>query len=257
MRIASIQLDLRDGRTKEETVRYALSMMSSAKGADLIVLPELWNIGFTAYDRYWSESETISGYTSRAVGDMARELGAYVYSGSFVESRGGNYYNTAVLFDRMGNLIGSYSKIHLFSYKSREPELLSPGTEISVVDTEFGRMGLSICYDLRFPELYRRMVDMGAEFFLVSACWPFPRLEAWEIFNRARAAENECFLVSSNAAGAQSGVLLMGHSMIVDPWGTVIAGSAYREAIVTADVDPNAVKLARASFPVLEDRALK
>jgi predicted amidohydrolase len=256
VKIASIQLNLRDGRTKEETVQYALSMMSAARGADLIVLPELWNIGFTSYDRYHAESEPIGGYTTNAIGAKAAELGAYVYSGSFVERRSGKYYNTALMFDRRGEIIASYSKIHLFTYKSREPELLSAGSEISVADTEFGKMGLSICYDLRFPELYRRMVDMGAEFFLVASCWPFPRLEAWETFNRARAAENACFLVSSNATGKQSDILFMGHSKIVNPWGTVVADSDFGEAIVTADVDHDMVRLVRQSFPALKDRVL-
>jgi predicted amidohydrolase len=232
-------------------------MIDRCKGSDLIVLPEIWNIGFASFDRYHGESEPIDGPTASAVAGKARELGAYICSGSFIEARGGKLFNTAVLFDRDGKRIARYSKIHLFTHKSREPELLTPGSEIVVADTEFGGMALSICYDLRFPELYRKMADMGAEFFIVAASWPFPRLAPWEMFNTARAAENVCCLVSSNATGKQAGTLLMGHSKIVDPYGTVIAGADYHEAIVTADVDPKIVARVREEFPVLKDRVLK
>lgn len=256
MRIASIQLALNDTRTKTETIAYALSMMDKCKGADLIMLPEIWNIGFMAYDKYWSESEPVDGATASAVARKAKELNSYVLSGSFVESRNGKYYNTCVMFDRMGKAIGQYSKIHLFTYQSKESELLNSGTDISVVETEFGKMGLSTCYDLRFPELYRAMVDAGAEFFLVTSCWLYPRHDAWNILNRARALENTCFLISCDAAGYQHGSMFLGHSQIVDPWGTVVAGSSFYEDIVMADIDPGLVKRVRDSFPVLKDRVL-
>ncbi len=257
MRVSSVQLYLNDQRTKEETIRYACSMIDRCKGSDLIVLPELWNIGFISYDRYHEESEPLDGPTMCAVAEKARELGAYIYSGSFVEARDGKLYNTAVLFDRMGERIAHYSKIHLFTYQSREPELMTPGSEVVVADTEFGKMGLSICYDLRFPELYRKMLDRGADFFLVASCWPFPRLSPWETFNMARAAENTCYLISSNAAGKQQGILYMGHSRIVDPWGTVVAGIDYHEGIVSAEIDPAMVASVRAEFPVLKDRVIE
>jgi len=257
MKVAVAQLDLNDKRSKEEVVAYALGMMDKCKGADLIVLPELWNIGFANYDRYYAESEPIDGYTASAIGAKAKELGAYVHGGSFVEARDGKYYNTSVLFDRAGKLIGTYSKVHLFTYQSREPELLTPGTDIGVIDTEFGKVGLSTCYDLRFPEFYRLLADKGVDFIIVPACWPYPRQEAWEVLNQARALENTCFLISCNAAGSQSGVMYMGHSKIVDPWGTVVAGTSFREAIVTAELDPGLVGRVRAAFPVLKDRVLR
>ena len=257
MKIASVQLEMNDDRTKEQTIAYASKMIDKCKGSDLIVLPELWNIGFFAYDKYLSESEPINGETASAVSKKAEELGAYIFSGSFVERRGDKYLNTSVLFGRNGEKIGQYSKLHLFSYKSREPELLTRGEEIAVVETEYGKMGLSTCYDLRFPELYRTMVDLGAKFFLVTSGWPYPRLEAWNALNRARALENTCCLVSSNAAGVQSGIRFLGHSQVVDPWGNVIAGSGYLESIVKAEIDDDLVEKTRKEFPVLEDRVLK
>ncbi len=256
MKVASIQLELNDKRTKEEVVAYALSMLDKCQGYDFIMLPELWNIGFVNYERYHAESESIDGYTVKALSAKAKELNAYVHGGSFVESKDGAYYNTSVLFDRSGTLIASYRKMHLFTFQSREPEFLSPGTSLTVVDTEFGKMGLSTCYDMRFPEFYRKMVDMGMEFILVPACWPYPRQEPWEVLNQARALENTCYLISCNATGAQMGTLYMGHSKIVDPWGTVVAGASFREGIVTACIDPSLVQTVRGIFPVLKDRIL-
>ena len=254
MKVASIQLNVVEGRSKKDTVEHALNMMESCRGADLILLPELWNIGFLDFGRYHSESEPIDGFTASAISEKAKSLGAYVFSGSFVESRGDKFYNTSVLFNRDGKNLGQYSKMHLFTYKSREPELLTRGTEIAVVETEFGKMGLSTCYDLRFPELYRKMMEMGAEFFLVTSGWPYPRLEPWNTFNMARAIENVCFLISSNSSGLQKGERFLGHSQIVDPFGVVVAGSDFRETIIRADIDPQAVKRAREDFPVLNDR---
>ena len=258
MRIASIQFEIKDGRSKQETVSHALSLMDSCKGADLIVLPELWNVGFFNYDMYKDFSEPIDGETASAISKKAKELGSWVFSGSFVEKRGDNYYNTSILFDRNGKNIAEYRKMHLFTYKSREPEVLTPGEELTVANTEFGRIGLATCYDLRFPELFRKMtVDMGAEYFLITSGWPYPRVEAWNALNQARALENTCYLVSCNAVGVNLGIRFAGHSQIVDPWGYVIASSGYEEIIVRAEIDANNVKRIRKEFPVLNDRRLK
>ncbi len=254
MKVASLQLELNDTRNKEEVVAYALSMMDKCQGYDFLLLPELWNVGFVNYDNYHKESEAIDGYTVNALSAKAKELNAYVHGGSFVEKRNDAYYNTSVLFDRTGKLIATYSKMHLFTFQSREPELLSPGTSLSVVDTEFGKMALSTCYDLRFPEFYRKLVDIGMDFILVPACWPYPRQEPWEVLNQARALENTCYLISCNAVGTQKGTLYMGHSKIVDPWGTVVAGTSFRESILTATIDPTLVQTVRKIFPVLNDR---
>lgn len=254
MRVSSIQLEIKDDRTKQETTTHVLSMMDKCKGDDLIVLPELWNVGFFNYDNYKNYAESIDGETASIISNKAKELEVYVYSGSFVEKQGDNYYNTSILFDREGKNIAEYRKIHLFSYKCREPEILTPGTDIIVVDTEFGRIGLATCYDLRFPELFRKMaVEMGAEYFLVTSGWPYPRIEAWNVLNQARALENTCYLISCNAAGICKGIRLAGHSQIVDPWGNVLAGTGYEEAIVKAEISREELLRIRKEFPVLKD----
>lgn len=257
MKVSSIQLEIKNSRRKKETIDYVLSMMDKCAGDDLIILPELWNIGFFNYSEYQSASEDINGETASAISRRAKELSAYVYSGSFVENRNGKYYNTSILFDREGCNVMVYRKIHLFSYKCQEPEILTSGKDISVVSTEFGRVGLATCYDLRFPELFRKMVvEHNAEFFLVTSAWPFPRIEAWNALNQVRALENTCYMISCNAVGVDHGIRFAGHSQIVDPWGYVIASSGYEETIVRAEIPSGNVSRIRKEFPVLEDRCL-
>lgn len=184
MKVSSIQLEIKDERNKQQMISHVLNLMEKCRGDDLIILPELWNVGFFNYDNYKNLAEQIDGETASAISAKAKDLRAYVFSGSFVEKQGEKYYNTSVLFDREGKNIAEYRKIHLFSYKCREPEILTPGKDITVVDTEFGRIGFATCYDLRFPELFRRMaVEMGAEYFLVTSGWPYPRIEAWNVLN--------------------------------------------------------------------------
>lgn len=254
MKISSIQLDVTQKRNKELQITHALEMLDRCAGSDLIVLPELWNIGFYNFDSYSNESETDDGITMSAISAKARELGSYIYSGTFVEQRDGKLYNSGILFDRNGNKLVKYSKMHLFTYQSREAEILTPGSEIAVADTEFGKIGIATCYDLRFPELFRKMTfDYGVEMFIVAAAWPSPRIDAWNTLNCARAIENISWLVSSNCTGNYAGIQGGGHGKIVDPWGKIIADSGFEETIVQTEIAFGTVKEARQKFPALND----
>ncbi|MFZ7113396.1 MAG: carbon-nitrogen family hydrolase [Desulfatiglandales bacterium] len=252
MRIASVQMEVGD-RSKAENLAHAEGLLSRAAGADLILLPEVWNIGYFSFDRYREESETPDGETASRMSAMARRLGAYLYAGSWIIRSGDAFYNTGFLFDRTGEVIAQYRKIHLFGYGSREQEILHPGKEIVTVKTDLGTLGLTTCYDLRFPELFRKMQARGAEIFLVVSGWPYPRLEHWLLFNRVRALENLAFLASANGVGINRGVRLCGHSMVVDPWGIVVAGGGDEEDIVRADIDVGKVSRVRKEFPSLQD----
>jgi predicted amidohydrolase len=117
-----------------------------------------------------------------------------------------------------------------------------------------GKIGLATCYDLRFPELFRRMVEQGAEIFLVCSAWPYPRLEHWLMLNRVRALENQCFLISANSVGLNQGIQFVGHSMITDPWGTILAGAGDKEVIIKSEIDLGELEAARQQFPALADR---
>ncbi len=256
MRIASIQLNVVE-ESKERALEHASQMIRHCRGADLILLPELWNIGFMSFDRYRSEAETQEGPTLTLLRALARQLSCHLHTGSFVERRGDRFYNSSFLLDPKGEILGSYQKIHLFSYQSQESEILSPGTSIIVIPTPFGNFGLATCYDLRFPEFFRRMLDQAAEFFLIASAWPYPRLEHWLLLNRTRALENLSYLISSNSAGINRGIRFVGHSQVVDPTGQIIAGSGDEESIIWAEVNRDVVLRVRAEFPALRDRVFK
>jgi len=253
MEVACIQMAVVEG-DKAATLDKALAMLRQARGADLMVLPEIWNLGFMSFDRYREEAEDPDGPTLSALRDAARELKAHIHSGSFVERRGQALYNSSYLISPQGELLANYRKIHLFGYGSRETELLTPGRELVVLDTALGRVGMATCYDLRFPELFRRMVEAGAELFIVCAAWPYPRLEHWLLLNRVRALENQCFLVAANSCGQNQGGMFVGHSLVADPWGIPLACAGDDETVLSARLDLDQVEEARRRFPALADR---
>ncbi len=256
MQIASIQLKVVE-ESKDESLEHASRMIRQCRGADLILLPELWNIGFMSFDRYRKEAETLEGPTLALLRALARELGCHLHTGSFVEKRGNRFYNSSFLLNPEGGVLGSYQKIHLFTYQSEEAEILTPGTSITVIPTDLGNFGLATCYDLRFPELFRKMIDRGAEFFLISSAWPASRYSHWLLLNRTRALENLSCVISSNGVGITRGTPLMGHSLVVDPWGELIAGGNDEESVVWGEVSRDSVLRARAEFPALRDRVFK
>lgn len=257
MKVASIQVEIRDDETKPQRFNRVAELLDNLGDQDLIVLPEIWATGYFTFDRYLEESETMDGPFVRQLSEKAKRLGAYVFSGSFVERDGDRYYNTGVLLDRTGSIVGKSRKIHLFQYGSAEGQLLTAGSTPTVLNTEFGNIGLSTCYDLRFPELYRAQVDAGATIFLITSAWPHQRLEHWKLFNAVRALENQSFLISSNCAGKTRGVLMAGHSQVVDPWGIVVASGGESETVVKSEIDLERVAVIREDFPQLKHRVLK
>jgi predicted amidohydrolase len=256
MRVTCLQLYIQD-RPKAETLRRVLSLLDEARGSDLILLPELWPCGYFAFERYAADSEPLDGPLVAALQQKARELKAHLFTGSFVEREQDQLFNTCLLLGPNGDILARYRKMHLFGFQSEESRRLTRGSEIAVAETPFGRAGLAICYDLRFPELFRRMVDAGTEFFLVAAAWPAARREAWTLFCRARAHENLAFLFACNAAGASHGVEVGGSSLVVDPSGKVLAEGGPAASLVSCEINPLAVKALRSEFPALNDRVLK
>ncbi|MBA1336020.1 MAG: hypothetical protein HPY66_1839 [Firmicutes bacterium] len=257
MKVAVIQLGINDNENKEQKISRVENIIDSLDTVDLMVLPEMWPVGFFNFDKYKQESETLDGHIVSRLSAKAKQKNAYIYSGTFPENKNGKCYNTCVLIDRQGKVIGDYQKIHLFGYGSKEREVLSAGEKITVVDTEFGKIGLSICYDIRFPELFRRMVDKGAEIIINCAAWPYPRVENWTVLNQARAIENQCYFITCGCAGSNNGKAFIGRSMITDPWGTTIASAAERETIIKAEIYPENVSKIRDEFTPLKDRVIK
>lgn len=253
MKIAAIQMSVVED-DKTTTIEKAVRRIRRCKGADLIVLPEIWNVGFMSFHRYVPEAETAEGRTLGAMRDAAREVKAHLHTGSFVEKDAGRYYNSSYLISPDGDLLANYRKIHLFGYNSKETEILTPGDAVVVADTPLGKLGMATCFDLRFPELFRRMIDQGAEIFLVCSAWPYPRLEHWLMLNRVRALENQSFLIAANSVGTNRGIQFVGHSLIVDPWGIAVSAAGDKEAILETAIDPADLHSAREEFPGLAGR---
>ena len=253
MKVTSIQLGRRE-ISKAEVTGHALELVDQASSSDLILLPEMWPSGFFRFDRYPVDAEQIDGPVVQAFREKAAAIGRHILMGSFVERRTEGLYNTSLLIDSQGNVTAAYRKIHLFGYQSSERDLLTRGTEVVVADTPWGKVGLATCYDLRFPEQFRKMIDLGAEFFLVVSAWPAVRLEAWVLFNRVRALENLAFLISCNCAGSDAGSPYAGHSMVVDPLGNILARGGDQECVVSMEIDIDQVASVRKEFSALHDR---
>ncbi len=253
MKVTSIQPEMTD-RSKSANLDYILNLVDACPQSDLILLPEIWPTGFFCFDRYRAESESIDGSIVATFRKKAAERACHILMGSIVEKDGDQLFNTSLLLDSDGQIIARYRKIHLFGYQSEEKKLLTAGKEVMVAATPWGLVGISTCYDLRFPEFFRKMVDKGATIFLVASAWPFVRLEAWRLFNQTRALENLAYLISCNCAGSNAGNRYAGHSMIIDPMGNIIAEGNEDEGYINAELDPDLVNTIRTDFRALDDR---
>ncbi|MEI7474298.1 MAG: carbon-nitrogen family hydrolase [bacterium] len=226
---------------------------------DLVILPEVFNIG-AAHKYFQKMAEEIpNGETSLFLSNLAKKFHTNIIGGSFPEKAdNGKYKNTCCVYDRNGKLVAKYSKIHMFSYYgSKEGDFLESGNEAVIANLDIGKIGLGICYDLRFPELFRSLVYSGAKIIALPAAWPYPRLEHWTTLSKARAIENLCYVITSNhCAKTTPSRLNLGHSSIINPWGEIIACAGSEEGVAMAEIDLNFVKKVREEFRVLEDRNL-
>ena len=270
MRVHVLQVGYGDDEPVAERIERVAGLVREQAGADLVVVPELWSHGGFAY-RGWAErAETLDGPTVTALSAAARDLGAAVHAGSIVERaadgadpgvQGRGLWNTSVLLGADGAVLATYRKIHRFGFGQGEPNLLEAGADVVAVPlpTRDGPVttALATCYDLRFPELFRRFVDAGARLAVVPAAWPAARVEHWRLLGRARAVENQMVVVQCNTAGTHAGVRMGGRSQVVDPAGEVLAEAGPDgEGVLAVDVDLDAVDALRRDFPVLADRRL-
>lgn len=267
MRVAVLQLAYGDEEPVAERVERVCELVRRQAGHDLVVLPELWAPGGFAYRDWEERAETLDGPVAQALGHAARHAGVTLHGGSIVERGrpvapgGPGRWNTSLVYSPAGELVATYRKIHRFGFRSGEPRLMEAGSEPVVVDVPVAdgapaRVGLSTCYDLRFPELYRALVDRGAEVFVVPAAWPAARVAHWRVLGLARAIEDQCVVVQCNTAGTHAGHEMGGRSQVVGPDGRVLAAAGTEEEVLSVEVDVPAVRRLRADFPVLADRRL-
>jgi deaminated glutathione amidase len=263
---AAIQMSA--GSDKAANLEHAdrLIRLAAARGADLAALPEVFNWRGKRGEEAGA-SESLDGETLTLMARLARELRIHLVAGSMTEYAPGETktYNTSVVLDPDGARIAVYRKIHLFDVdlagrvKVKESDARLHGTEAVCAETALCRIGLTICYDLRFPELYRRLARMGAKIITVPSAFTFPTGEAhWEVLLRARAIENQCYIIAPAQFGPNvHGFSDYGNSMIVDPWGRVLARAADQEGVVIAPIDLEYLERIRRELPALEHARLK
>ncbi|MCP3771906.1 carbon-nitrogen family hydrolase [Paenibacillus sp. MZ04-78.2] len=219
---------------------------------DVIVFPEMWNTGY-ALDRIQELADHYGERTEALLSAFSRKNGVNIIGGSIAEKRDDGVYNTIFAYDRQGNRAGDYSKIHLFRLMDEE-KFLQSGDRAGELQLDGIPAGMMICYDIRFPELARKLALGGAQILFVPAEWPNPRLHHWRTLLMARAIENQMFVVSCNRVGMSGKTEFFGHSMVIDPWGEVLAEGEEAETIVRASVDLSQVPAVRSKIPVFEDR---
>ncbi|MCU0284736.1 MAG: carbon-nitrogen family hydrolase [Candidatus Nanopelagicales bacterium] len=262
IRVALVQVGITDEEPVAERVDRVLAMTAEvAADHDLVVLPELWPIGAFAVDLMAPHAEPIDGPLVHALAEVAAGAGTWLFGGSFPECATGpdgvrRHYNTQVVHGPDGVLAGAYRKVHLFGFNGGETTVMSSGEDLAVVDAPLGPTGLATCYDLRFPELFRRLVDDGAEAFVLPAGWPERRQVHWQVLARARAVEDQAYLLACNEAGTHAGVPIAGLSMVIDPQGEVLAEAGPGEEVLSVEVDPARVAAWRGAFPALDDRRM-
>ena len=253
--ISLIQMDIRAGQP-DVNLAHARNWVAQAAeaGVGMVILPELWGSGYDLAHAAQHADELGAGLFAE-MGALARTHGIYL-AGSLLERQSEGYFNTAILYDPKGVLRGHYRKTHLFRLMD-EHQYLQAGEAMPVFDLPWGRTALAVCYDLRFPELFRRFAREGAALVVIPAQWPARRVEHWQILLRARAIENQMIVAGCNRVGrdGEDGAPFGGHSAVYDAWGrAVVEGNHDEETVLTGTVDLSVVAQARSFIPAFEDR---
>ncbi|MGB3635008.1 MAG: carbon-nitrogen hydrolase family protein [Rubrobacteraceae bacterium] len=259
--VATIQMSSTIDKEENKATAEALIRDAVSAGAEMVALPELWSCH--GLDKvYKKNAELVPGPTTDFLSGLARELGVYVLGGSILEDAGSQrMYNTSTFFTPDGELAAVYRKIHLFDVKAPDREYLesvviAPGDEVVTAKAGSATLGLSVCYDVRFPELYRLLALRGAGILAVPAAFTLQTgKDHWEVLLRARAIENQAFVVAPAQWGQKAdGRWTYGRSMIVDPWGTVIAQCPDKDGYALAILDLDYLTRFRTEFPSLANR---
>jgi predicted amidohydrolase len=255
---------MRSGRTPADNLAAAAKMIGEAKrgGADYVQTPEMTNIMETNREKLFASLvEEDHDPTLATLRELARSLSIYLHIGSLaVKVSPEKAANRSLLIDPHGEIIARYDKIHMFDVdlangeSYRESRNFMPGETAVLADLPWGRLGLTVCYDLRFPALYRALAEAGASFLAIPAAFTQVTGEAhWHVLNRARAIENTSYVIAAAQGGThENGRATYGHSIVVDPWGQIVAEGGQEPGVIFAEIDPAAVAAARAKIPSLQ-----
>ncbi|MEW9698922.1 carbon-nitrogen family hydrolase [Paenibacillus sp. SI8] len=255
LHIALIQMDIAIGDPDTNYTRLnklLTEAVSAEVKPDVIVFPEMWNTGYALTEIHHLADQD-GARTKAFLSEFAQKHSVNLIGGSIADKRGDQVLNTIYAFDRQGQEIAEYSKIHLFRLMDEE-KFLHSGDQLGRFELEGVPAGAMICYDIRFPELARKLALDGARILFVPAEWPHPRLHHWRTLLMARAIENQMYVVSCNRVGTSGTTNFFGHSMVIDPWGEVLVEGDEREAVLHATIDLNEVVRVRGKIPVFEDR---
>lgn len=223
---------------------------------DFIVFPEVWSVGWDC-SLFKQVAEDINNSdTIKFLKKIAVDFNSAVIGGSFIQSVNNNFYNTVPVISKKGDIIATYNKMHLFSHKGCEENLfVNVGNELIILNYKGAKLGLSVCYDIRFPELYRAYSQVGANVLINMAAWSSTKPVHWEIMHRARAIENQCFMIAVNQAGfIKDNEFNLGHSMFVDGWGNILKSLDDKEGALLFEINIEDNLKLRKNFPLLLDR---
>jgi predicted amidohydrolase len=255
LNISLLQMDIAIGEPDRNYHNLTVMLENAMKAEhrpDVIVFPELWNTGY-ALEQIQQLADEDGERTKQYISQFCQKYQVNIIAGSIAEKKGDKVKNTVYVFNRQGELTAQYSKIHLFRLMDEE-KFLTSGDHIGQIALDDISAGVMICYDIRFPELARTLALDGAKILFIPAEWPHPRLHHWRILLMARAIENQMFVVACNRVGISGKAHFFGHSMIIDPWGEIIAEGGEQEEIISASLQLSDVDSVRSKIPVFEDR---
>lgn len=259
-RLAIVQMPVCKDKMININKAVELIKVASDNGANIVVLPEIFNSPYG--NKYFVENaEKFPGVTSNTMMEIAKECGIYLVAGSIPESFEGNIYNTCFVYNPKGEMIAGHRKVHLFDIHIEgkqhfmESDTLTAGDDFTVFDTEYARIGIGICFDVRFPEYFRILAKEGAELVLLPAAFNMTTGPAhWELSLRMRAVDNQYYMAAASPArNNELSYVSYAHSMIVDPWGEVLIDAGVDENIIYSDIDLEKVKKVRQSLPLLKN----
>lgn len=260
VRLTQVQMVVTKDRQVNLDHASALIRQAAKQGAEIVCLPEMFTTPY-ANDFFLRFAEPLAGITYDVLSQEARRNGIVLVGGSFPEREGDALFNTSLVFGPDGGLLAKHRKLHLFDislsgrFAFRESDTFSPGSAITVFDTPFGRMGVAICFDIRFPELFRLMALQGAKIVTVPAA--FNRVTGpahWHLLARSRAMDNQLYVAMTSPALQEEGFQAYGHTLVADPWGNVLAEAGEEEALVESVLDMEYVEEVRREMPFLSAR---